>query len=173
MEEFKVLFLGLPGAGKTMAIGTVSDIPVINTDVSCTSLTADFSDALKKTVTTGIDYGELNNGEQRFRLYGVPGHAHFDFLLDMIYRGTDIVIALFDITIQHPDTAFFDFIKKYQKMLLPGKSIIGITGGNKNYYPRVLGFKSAMVKLGMVIPIMPVDIKSKKILRDIVLMLAV
>lgn len=167
MTEFKVLFVGLPGAGKTMAIGTVSDIPVVNTDVRCSSLTEKFTDEFKKTVTTGIDYGELNDRERRFRLYGVPGHAHFDFLLDIIYGGVDFVIALFDISRSNYNEDISIFMNRYAKKFCQKKYVIGIVNHSKKYHDRLLWLQKEIDKVEVRGRL--VDITNKEELRNIIL----
>ena len=67
--EAKILFTGPPGAGKTTAIGMISEIPVITTEAVASDETA----LLKETTTVGMDYGELQIDESLIlRLYGTP-----------------------------------------------------------------------------------------------------
>ena len=71
MNEYKILFTGTMGAGKTTAIGAVSETPPIVTDVQ----NNDDSNAKERT-TVGLDFGELTlpNGD-RLRLFEI-GRAH-------------------------------------------------------------------------------------------------
>ena len=53
MKEYKILFTGTMGAGKTTAIGSISEIAPVVTDV------ANSDDALSKARTTvGLDFGQ-------------------------------------------------------------------------------------------------------------------
>ncbi|RYF27787.1 MAG: GTP-binding protein, partial [Comamonadaceae bacterium] len=68
MKEYKILFSGTAGAGKTTAISAISETQVVSTDVANTDA------ALKKATTTvGLDYGSitLDSGD-RVRLFGTP-----------------------------------------------------------------------------------------------------
>ena len=76
MNEYKILFTGTMGAGKTTAIGAVSETPPIVTDV----VNNDQSHTKERT-TVGLDFGQftLDNGD-RIRMFGTPGQSRFDFL---------------------------------------------------------------------------------------------
>ena len=65
--ESRILFLGPVGAGKTTAVRTMSDIPVVDTDV----LASDEVRTMKATTTVAMDLGvmELDGGD-RIVLYG-------------------------------------------------------------------------------------------------------
>jgi len=76
MNEYKILFTGTMGAGKTTAIGQVTEIPPVITDV----MNSDSSLAKART-TVGLDFGVLSlESGDRIRLFGTPGQARFDFL---------------------------------------------------------------------------------------------
>jgi signal recognition particle receptor subunit beta len=55
VKEIKLVFTGSMGAGKTTAISAISEIPVVNTDVS----TTDEARRRKATTTVALDYGEM------------------------------------------------------------------------------------------------------------------
>ena len=70
LEANKIIFTGPVGSGKTTAIGAISDIPPVGTDVSC----SDESALIKDTTTVAMDYSyiSLDDGT-RVHLYGTPG----------------------------------------------------------------------------------------------------
>ena len=55
MQRLKIVFSGPMGAGKTQAISSLSDIPVVSTEVKNTDLQTN----AKALTTVGMDYGEL------------------------------------------------------------------------------------------------------------------
>lgn len=56
LQQYKIVFGGTMGAGKSAAINALSDIPVVSTEAVNTDL-----DAHSKYLTTvGIDYGEIS-----------------------------------------------------------------------------------------------------------------
>ena len=69
MKEYKILFTGTMGAGKTTAIGAVSEAPPIVTDVQNTD-----KSVAKEMTTVGLGFGviTLESGD-RVRLFGTPG----------------------------------------------------------------------------------------------------
>ena len=91
MTEFKIIFSGPVGAGKTTAIAAVSDIPPVTTETQPTDETKD----LKATTTIAMDYGVLRlDGDERLHLYGTPGQSRFSFMRDILAEGAIGVILL-------------------------------------------------------------------------------
>ena len=92
MNEYKILFTGTMGAGKSTAINTLSETESINTDV----LNSD-SSVQKERTTVGLDFGQftLDNGD-RIRMFGTPGQARFDFLWKILSKGSLGLIILAD-----------------------------------------------------------------------------
>ncbi|HVJ62348.1 MAG TPA: hypothetical protein VM555_06505, partial [Tahibacter sp.] len=80
-SEFKIVFTGPMGVGKTTAIAAISDEAPVSTDVFNTD-----REAFDKALTTaGLDYGHiaLDDGTA-VRLYGTPGQARFRFMWDIL-----------------------------------------------------------------------------------------
>ncbi|EHI7576303.1 hypothetical protein J9T05_005065 [Salmonella enterica] len=97
-NDYKVLFIGRTGVGKTTAINAVSQSKVIATDVA---MTKGYSEQ-KKTTTVGLDYGEYTSkySNQLFlmRLYGVPGQERFGYSWEILQKGCSGIILLADAT---------------------------------------------------------------------------
>ena len=75
--ERKIIFAGPVGAGKTTAIDTISDIPVVSTEQAASDEVA----LRKSNTTVAMDYGVLNLDDGlRVHLYGAPGQDCFDFM---------------------------------------------------------------------------------------------
>jgi len=80
-DEFKIVFTGPMGAGKTTAIATISDEAPVSTDVDNT----DRSNVDKDSTTAGLDYGTIRiEGGQCVRLYGTPGQLRYRFMWDIL-----------------------------------------------------------------------------------------
>ncbi|MBJ3589782.1 ATP/GTP-binding protein [Salmonella enterica subsp. enterica serovar Saintpaul] len=175
MDEFKILFAGPTGAGKTTAINTVSDVSVVSTEVPRSSLDTESEKSQlipKNTVTIGIDYGEFSfDDNTRVRLYGVPGQLRFEFLWELIHKGASGTIILFDIT----SNAFADeidfFINRFHKVLLTDKCIIGISKYSDEYSPRVTELLDLMGKYKVDVPVIAVDIRNKEDVLKLLTML--
>ena len=165
MEEFKILFAGPTGAGKTTAIGTVSDISVVSTEVPRSSLDIESTNSQlipKNTVTIGIDYGEFSfDAHTRVRLYGVPGQARFEFLWDLIHKGASGTIILFDITSNAFTNEVLFFIKRFRDVLLTDKCIIGISKYSDACSDRVTELLELLSNSRIDVPVIAVDIRDK------------
>ncbi len=92
-RDLKIVFVGPPGAGKSTAIKSISDLPPVSTEVPA-------SDESRLT-TVALDFGEmtLSDGDV-VRLYGVPGQGRFEFIWPMISDGA--IGALFFLDARHP-----------------------------------------------------------------------
>jgi len=89
----KIVFSGPVGAGKTTAIGAVSDIPPVVTDVRASDDVA----LQKGSTTVAMDYGvlDLDSGE-RVHLFGTPGQERFDFMWEILGEGMLGYVVLVD-----------------------------------------------------------------------------
>lgn len=93
LQQYKIVFGGTMGAGKSAAIQALSDIPVIGTEAVNTD-----TDAHSKYLTTvGIDYGEIVLDEGlKIGLYGTPGQDRFDFMWSIVCKGAIGTVILID-----------------------------------------------------------------------------
>lgn len=92
-RDLKIVFVGPPGAGKSTAIKSLSDLPPVSTEVPA-------SDESRLT-TVAMDFGEMSlDGGDVVRLYGVPGQGRFEFIWPMISEGA--IGALFFLDARHP-----------------------------------------------------------------------
>ena len=98
MNEYKILFTGAMGAGKTTAISAVSETPPVVTDVHNSDLSV-----AKARTTVGLDFGQftLDNGD-RIRLFGTPGQTRFDFLWKILSKNALGIIILTDNSSRDP-----------------------------------------------------------------------
>ena len=93
MQRLKIVFSGPMGAGKTQAISSLSDIPVVSTEVMNTDLDTN----AKLLTTVGMDYGELTvDGGASIGLYGTPGQERFKFIWPILSQGALGVVILID-----------------------------------------------------------------------------
>lgn len=81
MTPQKLVISGPVGAGKTTFIRTLSETPVIDTDVETTENIG------KSHTTVSFDFGTLDLDGQALHLYGTPGQDRFDFMWDVLCHG--------------------------------------------------------------------------------------
>lgn len=93
MQEYKIIFAGSMGAGKTTSIESLSDQGVISTDVANT----DRESHSKLFTTVGIDYGQiLLPPDTKIALYGTPGQERFQLVWNIVTQGALGAIILID-----------------------------------------------------------------------------
>lgn len=165
MDEIKILFAGPTGAGKTTAINTVSEISVVSTEVSRSSLDTEsvISHAVpKNTVTIGIDYGEFSfDTNTRMRLYGVPGQIRFEFLWDLIHKGSGGTVILFDISSNtfKEDVKFY--FERFREVLLNDRCLIGVSKYEEAYSSRVNEIMTLVHDLSINVPVVSIDVRNR------------
>ncbi len=127
MQRLKIVFSGPMGAGKTQAIASLSDIPVVSTEVQNTDL-----EAHDKVLTTvGMDYGELIlEGRTSIGLYGTPGQQRFSFIWPILVQGALGVIILIDHSAIDPVKDLAHYLQTFDK-IYKGRIIIGVTQMDK------------------------------------------
>lgn len=95
LQQYKIVFGGTMGAGKSAAIKTLSDIPVIATE----AVNTDTEAHAKLLTTVGIDYGEIHLEDGiKIGLYGTPGQDRFDFMWPLVCKGAIGTVILIDHT---------------------------------------------------------------------------
>lgn len=75
----KLVVTGAMGAGKTTFISSLSEIPVVETDV--------FSEEKGAPTTVAMDYGLLRVDGLEVHLFGTPGQERFSFMWDVLMEG--------------------------------------------------------------------------------------
>lgn len=99
MTNYKIIFTGPVGAGKTTAITSISDIPPISTEESASNMTR----GIKLNTTVAFDYGKVNlEGGDCIHLYGTPGQQRFDFMWEILTTGGLGLLLLLDNTRPDP-----------------------------------------------------------------------
>ena len=121
LDTNKIIFTGPVGAGKTTAIGAISEEPPVGTDVPCT----DESKAIKQNTTVAMDYSyiELEDGK-RVHLYGTPGQERFNFMWNILSKGGLGLVLL--VNNDHPDPVgqMEFYLDAFKKAIGGGEALI-------------------------------------------------
>lgn len=157
MKEYKILFTGTMGAGKTTAIGSISETPPVVTDVQ----NSDASVAKART-TVGLDFGQLtlDNGD-RIRLFGTPGQARFDFLWKILVRNALGLIILIDNSRPDPGADLAVYLDGFADELASLPCTIGVGRMNTHPAPDLDGYADMLAARGLTFPILAVDVRQR------------
>lgn len=120
----KIIFTGPVGAGKTTAIGAISDIPPISTE----QIATDETRGKKEKTTVAMDYGMMRlDGGEVIHIYGTPGQARFSFMWDILTVNAIGIIILLDNTNAEPLLDLEQFLRAFDRYLKNQAIAIGVT----------------------------------------------
>lgn len=162
--EFKIVFTGPMGAGKTTAVAAISEVAPIRTEVD----NSDLASHAKASTTVGFDFGRITLDDGHVvRLYGTPGQARFRFMWDILGRGAAGAIVLLDATQPGALVQMDQFVDAFRPLVPPGAIVLGVgrTGGAGT--PDSEAFAAHLEARGIVAPVFTVDVRE----RDDVLLL--
>ncbi|RSZ38419.1 MULTISPECIES: GTP-binding protein [unclassified Variovorax] len=153
MREYKLVFTGPMGVGKTTAIAAISETAPISTDVA----NADTSVA-KATTTVGLDFGQvtLDNGD-RLRLYGTPGQARFDFVWKILVRDALGLAILIDNSRPDPLADLAVYLDGFADAIRKMPCALGVSRMSSHPSPTLDDYAGALAARGLVFPMLAVD----------------
>ena len=111
IQQYKIVFGGTIGSGKSSAIKALSEIDVLSTE----ALNTDLESHEKMLTTVGIDYGEITLDDGvKVGLYGTPGQDRFDFIWAVICKGAIGTIVMIDHTAENPLIDLEQYVQAFQ-----------------------------------------------------------
>ena len=111
IQQYKIVFGGTMGAGKSMAIKALSEIDVLSTE----ALNTDLESHEKMLTTVGIDYGEITLDDGvKVGLYGTPGQERFEFIWAVICKGAIGTIVMIDHATENPLIDLDQYVQAFQ-----------------------------------------------------------
>jgi uncharacterized protein len=158
MIEYKILFTGTMGAGKTTAIASVSEISPVVTDVVNSDRTVS-----KERTTVGLDFGSftLASGD-RIRLFGTPGQARFDFLWKILVKNALGLIVLSDNSRPDPLADLAVYLRGFSDELDQVPCAIGVGRLESHPYPGLDEYADLLSEHGRIFPIVPADVRQRE-----------
>lgn len=164
----KIIFTGPVGAGKTTAIGAISDIPPITTDANASDMTLN----RKGYTTVALDYGVLHlDDETKVHLYGTPGQERFDFMWDILSNGGIGLVLLLDNSRPNPLKDMQFFLDAFQDFLRNAPLVIGVTKTDVKQTPTIDAYADALETMGKRPPIFEIDGRSRDDVKNLVMAL--
>ncbi|VAW89862.1 hypothetical protein MNBD_GAMMA17-209 [hydrothermal vent metagenome] len=164
-NNHKIIFTGPVGSGKTTAIASISDIPVLKTDENAQDMTK----ARKQKTTVAMDYGLLKLGDgERIHLYGTPGQERFDFMWDILTNGGLGLILLLDNSRPAPFKDMQFFLNAFKDFIAENKIVVGITHMENNTTPSIEAYHHQLKAFGIKAPILEVDARKKNDIETLI-----
>ena len=166
-REYKLIFAGSMGAGKTTAIASVSEISPVSTDVANT----DMAGYAKATTTTALDYGEvtLASGD-KLRLYGTPGQSRFDFMWKILAGGALGAVILIDNSRPDPLADLREYLQSFEEIVRGNRAVIGVGRTETHPRPSLDDVHEVLDRLRVQAPVLSVDVRRRE---DVLLLLDV
>lgn len=164
--EHKIIFTGPVGAGKTTAIASISDIPVVKTEANAT----DDVMLRKSNTTVAMDYGILNLGEgAKVHLYGTPGQERFSFMWDILTIGGVGLVLMIDNAREDPLADLEFFLDAFKPFIEKNAVVIGVARMDVSPRPGLYTFHKKLYELKMNVPIFEVDARERKDVKTLLL----
>jgi len=152
----KLVITGPVNAGKTTMVQNLSDSQVAATDVSAT----DHVSQLKAMTTVGLDFGILKIDDTlELHLFGTPGQSRFNFMWNILSKGSIGAIFLVDST---SDDSLLE-MKKMFAYYSENVDLPVIIGATKQDLPNAKSIDELtdLLDIGNVM-ILPVDAREKE-----------
>ena len=154
MSQYKIVFTGVVGAGKTTAIRQLSDVPTITTEQIATDKTRE----KKKFTTVAMDYGSMRlpNGDI-VHLYGTPGQQRFDFVWKVLIEGCIGLVIMLDHSADDPIRDLKYFVESFEEFIKNNAVVVGVTHLNYSRAPAILDYQQELEKFGLNPAVFEVD----------------
>ncbi len=159
MHHHKIIFTGPVGSGKTTAIETLSDVPVVCTDQRAT----DSNEIGKPNTTVAMDYGKilLKSGET-IHLYGTPGQDRFDFMWDILTEGGIGLIILVDDSNTNPSDDLARFLTAFSDFIHQTAVAIGVTHTDITVLPDLQRYHRLLERFELRCPLFEADARDPR-----------
>lgn len=153
----KIIFTGPVGAGKTTAIGAISETPPVGTDVQCT----DQYRQLKEKTTVAMDYSyiTLEDGT-RIHLYGTPGQERFSFMWNILTQGGIGLVLLINRDHSDPIAQMEFYLDAFKDFINETGVVIGITRSGMDNNTSIDDFQQKLLQRQQIFPVFEVDARS-------------
>ncbi|GAA5525484.1 hypothetical protein Maes01_02054 [Microbulbifer aestuariivivens] len=156
--EYKIIFAGPVGAGKSTAISTISDVEVVSTE----SRASDDVSLRKETTTVAMDYGRLALGNgQAIHLYGTPGQERFSFMWEVLTIGGLGLVLLIDNAADDPLADMEFYLGAFAKFIRENAVAVGVTRMDLQTQPNLKQYNDKLMQLGIRAPVFEVDARRR------------
>ena len=163
-REYKIIVTGTMGAGKTTAIGAISDVAPVTTE----AVNTDKAASAKASTTVALDYGEIAlEGGDRIRLYGTPGQQRFSFMWGILAKGALGLVLLIDNSSKTPLEDLARFVDVFHELAGKSAVVVGITHRDVTKGPTMAQYIDVLSSRSLALPVFSIDARKR---QDILLL---
>jgi signal recognition particle receptor subunit beta len=157
--DFKIVFSGPMGAGKTTAINALSEIATVSTE----AYNSDQKQFVKESTTVAMDYGQftLEDG-QVIKLFGTPGQTRFAFMWEILCKGAMGLVLLLDASKENVEEELANFVGAFHSFSPNLPIVVGVGRHEQRYADSLDPLLEIVGKMGVVAPVMRVDVRKKE-----------
>lgn len=171
MFEHKIIFTGPVGAGKTTLIKAFSDTDPLLTEVKPSDDVAN----MKDQTTVAMDYGSVVlDAETKVHMYGTPGQHRFDFMWEILSRGSMGLAILINARAEDPAADLHFYLNAFKDLIVNEEVpvVIGINHIDKdNPHIALETFQDVADEFRPDISILMVDVREQKDVKRLVMAL--
>jgi len=158
-KNYKIVFTGPAGAGKTTAIQTLSDIPLILTEAVAT----DQVRQLKPATTVAMDYGMMKlSNDDKVNLYGTPGQKRFDFMWDILSQDAQGMVLMINATAPNPVDDLRFFCNHFRPFVESDALVVAVTHADQVRFDVATLLMNELNQQGAAPRVMEVDARQHK-----------
>ena len=158
MQQYKIIFSGPVGAGKSTAIKILSDIEVVATEAQA----SDHVKEMKDQTTVAMDYGRINlDDNTAVHLYGTPGQERFSFMWEILAKGALGLVLLIDASRPEYQKDVETYLNAFDKFTSENPVVIGLTHTDKASESAWDSIQTILTNRSLSAPIFEVDARSK------------
>jgi signal recognition particle receptor subunit beta len=158
-NDYKIIFTGPVGAGKTTAIASISDVTPIKPDTNSCEMVVNKN----AQTTVAMDYVVLNLDDgEKIHLYGTPGQERFDFMWEILSEGGIGLVLLIDNTQENPMSDLKFFLNAFSDFIAQTNVAIGVTRMDLAKKPTLEDYRVELKEMSLNPPLFEVDARQKK-----------
>lgn len=156
--QYKIIFSGPVGAGKTTAIHTISDVAPVGTEQRAT----DDVQQMKEMTTVAMDYGSMKLDDGNFiHLYGTPGQQRFDFMWSILANGAIGLIIVIDHQASDPLADLRHYIDAFADKFPQQNTVVAINKYRDGDALTLEDYHRELMSLGKSMPVLEIDARDK------------
>ena len=164
-QHKKIIFTGPVGAGKTTAIQSMSDIPIISTNEAASDMTKQ----RKSNTTVAMDYGQIKIGDkERIHLYGTPGQERFSFMWEILTKGALGLVLLLDNSRENPQQDLKFYTQAFSDFINKGELVVGITRIDDIHKPDINQYRQWIDDLQIRAPVFSIDARERQDISSLI-----